>query len=293
MLDLFTATDGLAVHANDRACAVFGDCLDALARIKPASVDLIFADPPYGIGKDFGVSKDRWPSTDSYLAWCRDWIGACMRALKPDGTMYLMAATQTMPALDCYVAEAYHVLGRIVWAYDSSGVQPRRRFGSAYEPILMFTHSARSRHIFNAEDVAVPARTGSERGLIDYRRTPPAPYNSVKIPGNVWFFPRVRYKMPEYENHPTQKPEALLERIVRASSREGDIVLDPFSGSFTTAAVALRLHRRAVGIDISEEYYKIGLRRLGLADAYDGAPLAKDLSRKTANKNKADHSRGG
>ncbi|MEN1396534.1 DNA methyltransferase, partial [Pseudomonas aeruginosa] len=73
--------------------------------------------------------------------------------------------------------------------------------------------------------------------LIDYRKNPPQPYNHQKVPGNVWDFPRVRYLMDEYENHPTQKPEALLKRIILASSNPGDIVLDPFAGSFTTGAV--------------------------------------------------------
>lgn len=79
--------------------------------------------------------------------------------------------------------------------------------------------------------------------------------------------------MPEYENHPTQKPVALLERIIKASSNEGDLVLDPFSGTFTTSYVAQSLGRRSIGIELEEEYVKIGLRRLGLATSYNGEPL--------------------
>ena len=77
----------------------------------------------------------------------------------------------------------------------------------------------------------VEAKTGAKRKLIDYRKNPPQPYSKEKVPGNVWEFSRVRFKMDEYENHPTQKPESLLERIVKASSNEGDIVLDNFLGS--------------------------------------------------------------
>lgn len=99
----------------------------------------------------------------------------------------------------------------------------------------------------------------------------------------------MRYKMAEYENHPTQKPEALLERVVRVSSNPGDIVLDPFSGTFTTSAVAVKLHRRAIGIDCNEEYYKIGLRRTGVTDIVNGEMLVKDKRRKTHNKSKRDH----
>ena len=92
--------------------------------------------------------------------------------------------------------------------------------------------------------------------------------------------------MEEYENHPTQKPEALLERIIKASSNEGDIVLDPFAGSFTTSAVAARLGRIGIGIDMNEEYFEIGLRRTGVAEEYNGKTLVKEKKRKTNAKSK-------
>jgi len=100
-------------------------------------------------------------------------------------------------------------------------------------------------------------------------------YNSKKVPGNVWNIPRVRYRMEEYEEHPTQKPVALLNRIVTASSHPGDIVLDPFSGTFTTSDVAKKLDRMSIGIEIEEEYVKIGLRRLEICSEYEGQPLEK------------------
>ena len=82
--------------------------------------------------------------------------------------------------------------------------------------------------------------------------------------------------MGEYENHPTQKPVALLERVIKASSNEGDIVLDPFSGTFTTSFVAMQLKRKSIGIEIQEEYVKIGLRRLQIMSEYNGMPLQKE-----------------
>ena len=124
------------------------------------------------------------------------------------------------------------------------------------------------------------------RKLIDYRKDPPQPYNTQKVAGNVWDFSRVRFKMEEYENHPTQKPEALLERIIKASSNEGDIVFDPFSGSFTTSAIAVRLGRIAIGIDMNDEYYEIGIRRTGIATEYMGKQLIKEKIRKTNAKSK-------
>ena len=105
----------------------------------------------------------------------------------------------------------------------------------------MMNKSRKFFYTFNFDDILVEAKTGARRKLIDYRKNPPQLYNSKKVPGNVWDFSRVRFKMDEYENHPTQKPEALMERIIKASSNQGDLVLDPFSGSFTTSAVAARL----------------------------------------------------
>ena len=105
-------------------------------------------------------------------------------------------------------------------------------------------------------------------------------------PGNVWDFPRVRYLMDEYENHPTQKPEALLKRIILASSNPGDIVLDPFAGSFTTGAVAVASGRKFIGIEINSEYIKMGLRRLDVASHYSAEELAKVKKRKTGNLSK-------
>ena len=288
-IDIFENKNGLEIRENSNSCVILGDCLDVLKQIKTGSVDLIFADPPYGIGKDFGIVKDVFSDINNYEKWAALWIDECMRILKSSGTMYFMSSTQYMPVLDRYVDSKYYVINRIVWIYDSSGVQSKSKFGSLYEPILMITHTPNTQYTFNCQDIMIEARTGAERNLIDYRKTPPQPYSTLKVPGNVWNFSRVRYKMNEYENHPTQKPEALLERIILASSNTGDIVLDPFSGSFTTSAVSVRLGRKAIGIDINPEYFKIGLRRTGICNNYDGELLRCDKSRKTKNKSKDDH----
>lgn len=272
--------------SNESSLAVLGNCLSIMQKIKEKSIDLIFADAPYNIGKDFGNNSDRWESVESYISWCKEWIDECLRILSDTGTMYLMTATQHMPYLDVYVSQKYNVLCRIVWTYDSSGVQSKKIYGSLYEPILMINKKNSSRYTFNAEDILVEAKTGSERKLIDYRKNPPQPYNTQKVPGNVWDFSRVRFRMEEYENHPTQKPEALLERIIRASSNPGDIVLDPFSGSFTTSAVAARLGRNSIGIDLNDEYYEIGLRRTHIANQRNGKTLEKVKTRKTNAKSK-------
>lgn len=271
---------------NEKSMAILGDCLEVLKSMKNNSVNLIFADAPYNIGKDFGNNSDKWESVQAYVDWCKEWIDECLRVLCDNGTMYFMTATQHMPYLDVYVSEKYNVLCRIVWAYDSSGVQSKKMFGSLYEPILMINKNAKAKYTFNRQDILVEAKTGAKRKLIDYRKNPPQPYNTEKVPGNVWEFNRVRFKMDEYENHPTQKPEALLERIIKASSNEGDVVLDPFSGSFTTSAVAVKLNRVAVGIDMNEEYFEMGLRRTRITNEYKGKTLVKEKKRKTNAKSK-------
>ena len=255
---------------------IWGDSLEALSsKIPDDSVDLIFVDPPYNIGKSFNGRKDKWDSEEVYLQWCYKWIDLCLHKLKDKGSLYLMAATQNMPYFDIYLRDRIYVLSRIVWSYDSSGVQAKKYYGSLYEPIL-FCVKDRQQYTFNAEDILVEAKTGAKRKLIDYRKPVPTQYNSRKVPGNVWEFPRVRYRMDEYEEHPTQKPVALLERIVRASSNTGDLVLDPFAGTFTTSFVAKKLGRQSIGIEIEEDYVKIGLRRLQIMTHYRGEELKRE-----------------
>ena len=270
---MFTTNDFESIN-NNNSMAILGDCISVMRQMNEKTVDLIFADAPYGIGKDFGNDSDKWNNVQEYVSWCKSWIDECMRILKDNGTMYLMTATQHMPYLDVYVSERYNVLCRIVWTYDSSGVQSKKMYGSLYEPILMCNKSKKAKYTFNHQDILVEAKTGAKRKLIDYRKMPPQPYNTKKVPGNVWNFNRIRFKMDEYENHPTQKPEALLERIIKASSNEGDVVFDPFSGSFT------------IGIELNREFYEIGIRRTGIAQAYNGKTLIKEKRRKTKAKSK-------
>ena len=278
---------GLRLLGDEQHTVAWGDSVTHLdGVVEDGSVDLVFADPPYNIGKKYGAIRDRWPSDERYAAWCQEWLALCLRKLSSSGALYVMTSTQAMPYLDLFLRDRTVVLSRIVWHYDSSGVQAKRHFGSLYEPIL-FCVKDPEEYVFNHGDIAVEARTGAVRKLIDYRKVKPERYNEKKVPGNVWYFPRVRYRMDEYEDHPTQKPEALLERIVLASSRPGDLVLDPFAGTFTAAAVAKRLGRRSVSFDANLDYVKIGLRRLGLGTELDGEQLVaprKSYARRQSNK---------
>jgi site-specific DNA-methyltransferase (adenine-specific) len=267
-------TEGDRIFGNDSTRVFWGDAITVLQhRIPDESVDLIFADPPYNIGKQFGDFHDRWSSDEAYAEWCYLWLDLCVRKLKPTGSIYLMSSTQAMPFLDLYMRKMVTILSRIIWHYDSSGVQAKCYFGSMYEPILFCVKDA-DRYTFNSDDIKVEARTGSQRKLIDYRKAIPSQYNTEKVPGNVWYYPRVRYRMDEYEEHPSQKPEILLNRIILASSNPGDIILDPFAGTFTTPAVAQKLGRRSISIEQEKQYVAVGLRRLSLADSLDGEPLS-------------------
>ncbi|MBP6550761.1 MAG: adenine-specific DNA-methyltransferase [Flavobacterium sp.] len=266
----------MEILGNDTHKIIYADALDALKMLQDNSVDLIFADPPYNIGKNFNGKIEKWETEESYLEWCYEWLDLCIQKLKPSGSFYVMTATQFMPYFDIFLRKKLTVLSRIVWSYDSSGVQAKKYFGSMYEPIL-FCVKDKNNYTFNSDDILVEAKSGAKRKLIDYRKAVPALYSSVKVPGNVWEYTRVRYRMEEYENHPTQKPIALLERIIKASSNEGDLVLDPFSGTFTTCFVAKELNRNSIGIELQDEYIKIGLRRLQLAEEFKGEKLEKEI----------------
>ena len=273
------------IYKKNGTTLYHGDCLPVLKSLPDASVDLIFADPPYNIGKEFGGFKDAWPSDSAYAEWCYQWLNECVRLLQKNGSLYVMTSTQAMPYFDLWLRDRLSILSRIVWHYDSSGVQAKKYFGSLYEPILFCVKDIKS-YIFNANDIEIEAKTGALRKLIDYRKEIPEPYKTTKIPGNTWYFPRVRYRMPEYEKHPSQKPETLLERIIKVSSNPGNLVLDPFCGTFTTCAVAQRLGRRSIGIELEAEYVKIGLRRLGIATHYKNEflqPPDKSYIRKNGN----------
>ena len=283
---IFTDYKDVNLLERNNQCVICSDSLDVLPNIKDNIFNLIFADPPYNIGKKFGKTKEKWSKAD-YLSWCYQWIDECMRILKDNGVFCFMTATQFMPYLDCYISDRYDVFSRVIWHYDSSGVQSKNNFGSLYEPILFVT---KSKDItFNREYAMTDTITGKVKKLIDYRKTPPKQYNTKKIIGNVWYIPRVRYMMDEYETHPTQKPEKLLERIIQIFTKENDLVLDPFAGTFTTCAIAKRLNRNSIGIEKEEEYYKIGIRRMDIADVYKGKPLVKTKKRLTRNKSKKDH----
>jgi len=127
----------MKILENELCHIILGNVEEVLNdQVSDDSIDLIFADPPYNIGKRFHGFHDRWPSEIAYAEWCYRWIDACIGKLKSSGSLYLMASTQAMPYLDLYLRDKMTILSRIVWSYDSSGVQAKSYFGSLWEPIL-------------------------------------------------------------------------------------------------------------------------------------------------------------
>ena len=163
-----------------------GDAIKVLeTKIDDKSIDLIFIDPPYNIGKDFNGLLDKWKTDELYLNWCYQWIDLCLKKLKNTGSFYVMTSTQFIPYFDIYLRDKMNILSRIIWSYDSSGVQAKNYFGSMYEPII-FCVKDKKNYTFNSKEIQVEAKTGAKRKLIDYRKKPPQPYNTKKVPGNVY-----------------------------------------------------------------------------------------------------------
>jgi len=157
----------MKIFGNKDHKVIWGDAVDYLSSsVEDNSVDLIFIDPPYNIGKNFNVRKDKAESDEAYLDWCYKWLDLCSEKLKETGSLYLMAATQYMPYLDIHLRKRLHIMSRVVWFYDSAAVQAKIYYGSSYEPILMCVKDKKG-YTFNAQDILVEAKTGAKRKLID------------------------------------------------------------------------------------------------------------------------------
>lgn len=228
---------------------ILGDALCELAALKSESFDLIVADPPYNLGKNYGNNRDK-KGFDEYLEFTRCWLGEARRVLKPIGTIYVFMGYR-------FIAYLYEILERdlgmffnswIVWHY-TQGIGKTKGFSPRHDDILMFTKSRD--YVFNLDAVRVPQKYYRER-------------NNMRgaNPGDVWEFSHVHYCNENRQNHPTQKPEGLIERLVLASSNEGARVLDPFLGSGTTLRVCQQLNRSGTGIDINPDYLNVAQERL-------------------------------
>lgn len=234
---------------DKRIDVIRGDCIDFLKTLESDSVDLIVTDPPYNLSKDYGNNCDNLNHVD-YLDFSRKWLAESKRVLKPSGTIYVFMGVR-------YISYIYAILEQelgflfnswITWTY-TQGMGKIKGFSSRHDDILMFTKSADFK--FNLDAIRVPQKY--------YRNI-----NNMRgaNPGNVWEFSHIHYCQANRQNHPTQKPEALFERMILASSDENDLVLDPFSGSGTLLRVCQQINRRGIGIEINEEYVNMTIERL-------------------------------
>ena len=242
---------------------ICGDCIEVLGRINEPFADLIFADPPFNIGYKYDKYYDK-VKKNNYVAWTKEWMSVCKKVLKPNGSFYI-AIGDDYAANVKIIADELGLFMRnwIIWHY-TFGQQTKTKFARAHTHIFYFVNDQKN-FIFNDHAVRVP----SDRQLIynDRRANPDG-----KMPDDVWSgFSRVCGTFKEREGwHPCQMPESLLKRIISASSNRGDCVLDPFSGSGTTAVAACQLGRSYVGIEISEEYVKNSNERMAQLKKHSG-----------------------
>jgi len=226
-----------------------GNAISEMKNIPSETVDLIIADPPYNLGKDYGNNHDTKEFAE-YLEFSKNWLTQAHRVLKQSGTIYVFMGFR-------FISYLYDILERefglffnswIVWHY-TQGIGKTKGFSPRHDDILMFTKS--KNFIFNLDEVRVPQKYYRER-------------NNMRgaNPGDVWEFSHVHYCHENRQNHPTQKPEGLIERMVLASSNEGSLVLDPFLGSGTTLRVCQQLNRMGVGIELNPDYIEMVYQRL-------------------------------
>jgi site-specific DNA-methyltransferase (adenine-specific) len=262
-----------------------------MCKMKGGSVDLVFADPPFNIGYEYDEYNDI-RSPEDYLRWCGDWIDQVWRVLKPDGTFWLAIGDEMAAELKVLCTtkpdnghrKAFYWRSWVVWYY-TFGIACSKNFARAHTHLLYFT-KAKTKFTFNAKDPE--SRVPSARQLVynDKRANPDG-----KLPDNVWVLSpldlsktftetedvwlasRVCGTFSERQDRGTyqdrrgcpQMPEEVLLRIIRACSNPYDLVLDPFGGTFTTGAAAVKLARHFVGFDISKEYCLAGRERIQAA----------------------------
>ncbi len=242
-----------------------GDCLEVMAEFPSESVDLIFADPPFNIGIQYDNTDDS-REYEEYVAWSEEWIGAATRLLKKTGSLYVAigdeyAAEIRMIGLKKREApqKALFLRNWIVWYY-TFGQHQRRKFSRAHTHIFYWVADEHN-FTFNTDGIRVAS--ARQTVYLDRRANPKGRVPDDVWGGDVWKISRVCGTFKERQGrHPCQMPEALLDRIILASSNAGDLVLDPFCGTGTTLAVAKRLERNYIGIDISGSYCGLAKRRL-------------------------------
>lgn len=261
---------------------VRGDCVKVMDKMVPLSVDLVVADPPFNIGYTYDVHDDRMSDRD-YLLWTRRWMEAAGHVLKPEGSIWVAICDEYAGELVCLLKElGFHMRNWVIWYY-TFGVATTKKFGRSHTHLLYFTRGKQFK--FNNRHIRVPSArqtTYNDSRAEDGGKVPdntwilrPQDVPKTFEPGHdCWYYPRVAgTHKARHDFITTQMPERVLERIILACSEPDDLVLDPFLGSGTTAAVAKKLARQYVGIELSQTYAKKArerIRGVQIGDPVDG-----------------------
>jgi site-specific DNA-methyltransferase (adenine-specific) len=249
-----------------------GDCLQLLPILESDSAQIIIADPPYNIGKDFGNDSDKQPM-DEYLAWTEKWMAECLRVLKPNGTMFIYGFSEILALILSRVP--YHIKRRwIVWHYTNKNVASLHFWQRSHESILILWKDDK---VFHRDEVReaytegfLNGAAGKERAATKGRfskgdkTTTYAAHPNGALPRDVIKIPALAggAGVKERVNHPTQKPLALCEKLLRSCKQETGYVLIPFAGSGSECVAAQRLGMPFVGMELNEEYVALIHERL-------------------------------
>lgn len=246
-----------------------GNSLDWLASLDSESVDLVFADPPYNIKK---AEWDNFENQEKYIAWSIQWISQASRILKSNGSLYVCGFSEILADLKYSVSKYFKNCRWLIWHYKNKA-NLGSDWGRSHESIIHFRKSDQVK--INIDDVRIPygahtlkypSHPQAETSAYGKGKTKKnnnwTPNPKGAKPKDVIEIPTTCNGMGETTPHPTQKPEELLRKFVLASSHEGDLIIDPFSGSGTTIVVAEQLNRRWMGCDLNIEYNNWAIQRL-------------------------------
>lgn len=245
-----------------------GNAVTWLRTLDSESVDLIFADPPYNIKK---AEWDTFESQEAYVEWSLEWIEQAARILKPSGTLYVCGFSEILADIKLPAQRFFKGCRWLVWHYKNKA-NLGNDWGRSHESVL---HLRKSRDfVFNIDDVRIPYGNHTKK-YPDHPQADTSQYGNGKRKDQIWTphprgakprdvieIPTTSNGMQEKTPHPTQKPEELLRQFVFASSNSGELVVDPFLGSGTTAVVAEQLKRKWKGCDISSEYCSWAVSRI-------------------------------
>jgi len=245
------------------------DLFEALDYLPDAFVDLLFLDPPYNLTKTFNGKTFTQMGYGQYTEWFDSWFGKLVRVLKPDASVYICGDWRSSHSIFEIASKHLNVINRITWEREK-GRGALSNWKNASEDIWHCTRS--DDYKFYVDRVKLKRKV-----IAPYRTEDGAPKDwdddrdgkfRLTHPSNLWTDLTVPFwSMPENTEHPTQKPEKLLAKIILASTDEGDVVFDPFGGSGTTAVVAKKLNRRYASVEIDETYCCLAEKRLRMAEA--------------------------